>query len=62
MGIRTANQNELLRVEKFYHSLIDDMKDFEIKPGWEKGIYPTTDFLEKSIANDEMYIFSKNIA
>ena len=43
-------------VRDFYFSLIDAMEDAEFKPGWQKDVYPTQEFLIKSIKNDELYI------
>ena len=56
LQIRIANHNDYIRVRDFYYSLIDAMKDAEYKPGWEKDIYPTQEFLKKSIRCKELYI------
>lgn len=54
--IRTANENEYPAVREFYHSLIDAMEYAEFRPGWEKDVYPTPDFLLDSIRNGELYV------
>lgn len=54
--IRVANDNDYIRVRDFYYSLIDAMEDAEYKPGWEKDIYPTQEFLINSIKNKELYV------
>ena len=56
LKIRLANNDDYSNVRDFYYSLIDAMKDAEYKPGWERDIYPTQDFLIKSIENNELYI------
>ena len=56
LKIRTANMDEYYSVRDFYYSLIDAMEDAEFKPGWQKDVYPTQEFLIKSIKNDELYI------
>lgn len=43
-------------VRDFYYHLIDAYESSEFKPGWEKDIYPTREFLLDSIRNNELYI------
>lgn len=64
LQIRTADSRDYSNVRNFYYSLIDAMEDAEYKPGWERDIYPTQEFLIKSINNSELYIveIDKNIA
>lgn len=54
--IRKANDTDYICVKNFYYILTDDMAEAEYKPGWQKDIYPTQDFLVKSIANGELYV------
>ncbi len=56
LQIRTAESNDYSTVRNFYYSLIDAMKNAEYKPGWERDIYPTQEFLIRSIENNELYI------
>lgn len=56
LRIRVANDEDYIRIRDFYYSLIDAMKEAEYKPGWERDIYPTQEFLIKSINNNELYI------
>lgn len=56
MDIRVAGSEDFIRVRDFYHSLIDEMKDAQYKPGWEKDVYPAPEFLQKSIRSGELYI------
>ena len=43
-----------LILQKFYHYFRS--KNAEYKPGWEKDIYPTQEFLLTSIENSEIYV------
>ena len=56
LQIRTADSSDYSNVIDFYYSLIDAMEDAEYKPGWEKDIYPTQEFLIRSIESNELYI------
>lgn len=56
LHIRTANSDDYNNVRAFYYSLIDAMKDAAYKPGWEKDIYPSQEFLKRSIESNELYI------
>lgn len=56
LNISVADDAAYPRVREFYYSLIDAMKDAEYKPGWEKDIYPTQEFLLDSIRRGELYI------
>lgn len=54
--VRSANKNDFERICLFYYSMIDDMQNNEYKPGWKKGIYPTTELLHDSINCGELFI------
>ncbi len=56
ISIRRARQNEFATVRKFYHVLTDEMRDSEFYIGCQKDIYPTPEFLSKSIADGELFI------
>lgn len=56
MNIRPAETADYSRVRDFYYDLTDAMADAEFKPGWEKDVYPTQEFLQTSIQNGELYI------
>lgn len=56
MQIRIANHDDYKNVRDFYYLLIDGMDDVEYKPGWERDVYPTQEFITKSIENKELYI------
>lgn len=52
-----ATEDDFLKVRSFYHLLIDMMQDKEYKPGWEKGVYPTDDYLKESLKNGELWVY-----
>ncbi len=54
--IRIADVSDYIQVRDFYYSLIDVMEDAEYKPGWERDIYPTQEFLVHSIEKGNLYI------
>lgn len=56
LQIRTAHPVDYADVRDFYYALTDAMEHAEFKPGWEKDVYPTQDFLHSSIENAELYI------
>lgn len=60
LQIRIANSADYTNVRDFYYLLIDAMEDYEYTPGWKKDIYPTQDFLLKSIESKELYIGEMN--
>lgn len=56
MRIRIAEPEDYIKVREFYYSLTDAMLEAEFRPGWEKDIYPSQDFLKSSIENDELFL------
>lgn len=56
MQIRPAGRSDYSNVRNFYYSLIDAMEEAEYNPGWKRDIYPTQEFLIRSIASNELYI------
>ena len=56
MKIRLVNKNEYTMVRDFYYALIDAMENAKYKPGWQKDIYPTQQFLIDSIERHELYV------
>lgn len=56
MHIETACKDDYIRVRDFYYSLTDAMEHAEFKPGWERDVYPTQEFLIKSIRCGELYM------
>lgn len=56
IGIRKAEKTEYEYVRAFYYRLIDDMRSAEYKPGWEKGVYPSDEYLRDAIDGGELYL------
>lgn len=56
MNIRLAKTTEFENVRSFYHKVIDLMQDAEYKPAWEKDVYPSNEYLQKSIENGELWV------
>lgn len=46
------------KVRDFYWELIDQMQGSPNLPGWEKGLYPSDDYLRQSLENEELYVLS----
>ncbi len=55
MEIRQALREEFDEVRSFYHTLIDEMRDAEYKPGWKKGIYPSDAGLREALEAGWLY-------
>lgn len=60
LEIMIAEENEYGMVKAFYHSLIDAMQDSEYRLGWEKGVYPSNDYLKASICRKELFIMTED--
>lgn len=58
--IRSAKNKDYESIRDFYYSLTDEMKDSKYKPGWEKDVYPTQEFLIQSIENNELFVGELN--
>lgn len=56
LQIKPVGITEYTNVRDFYYSLIDEMEQSEFKPGWERDIYPTQEFLIQSIESNELFI------
>lgn len=56
LQIRRASTAEFAAVRDFYYAVIDEMKDAEFKPGWERDVYPSQDFLRASLDKGELYV------
>ena len=55
MVFQKASPNEFDRIRAFYWALIDAMAADNDKIGWKKGIYPTDEFLQDSLAKGTLY-------
>ena len=54
--IKTARTDELERIIKFYHTLIDDGENGKFGPKWQKDIYPSLEMIKTAIHNSELFI------
>lgn len=54
--IRAAKRDDYECIRNFYYEVTDAMEDSQFKPGWQKDIYPTQEFLIASIEKGELYI------
>lgn len=54
--VRMAKETEYAKIRDFYYSLIDAMKNMEYKPEWKRDVYPTQEFLQESIRDQELYV------
>lgn len=55
MIFEKANEEDYASVKNFYWKLIDEMQSENDKIGWKKGIYPSDDYLKRSLADGELY-------
>lgn len=60
MIFEKADRNEFTTIKKFYWNLIDEMSDVNEQIGWKKGIYPSDDFLMKSLEKGELFILKED--
>jgi len=56
VDICRANKNDYEEVRLFYHSLIDNLNPKQRYVGWKKDIYPSPEFLQRSIENGNLYL------
>ncbi len=54
--IRRAGTAEFAAVRDFYYAVIDEMKDAEFKPGWERDVYLPQEFLQASLDRGELCV------
>lgn len=56
LQIRTAGSADYDRVRAFYYFMTDELEHSQYSPAWKKDIFPTQEYLLKSIKNKELYI------
>lgn len=56
MEIRTAKENERIKVIDFYYDMIDKMQASEYRPTWKMGVYPTEEYLASLVMRNEVFI------
>lgn len=60
--VRIAKEHEFSRVQSFYWKLIDAMQTSSYHPRWQKGVYPSDEFLMKSLYESELYVLERDMA
>lgn len=60
MEIKKLQEQDFITVREFYWDLIDKMECAKYRPGWEKNIYPTDDFILESLKNGELFALFKD--
>ncbi len=55
MNVISAQEKDYETIRQFYYELTDEMQNAEYKPGWERDVYPTQEFLLQSIRKKELY-------
>lgn len=58
--IRLAAEPEFDAVRDFYWALIDEMQASPFAPGWEKGVYPSDDFLKEALRKNWLYVMEQD--
>ena len=56
LEIRLARPDEFQTVKDFYWDLIEKTENSQFQPGWQKGVYPTDEFLMESLESGELYV------
>lgn len=56
LKITAAAEQEFSEIRSFYHTLIDMMQSAQYKPAWEKGVYPSDEYLLQSLRKQELYV------
>ena len=60
MIFQKADISEFDIVKEFYWNLIEEMSDVNDQIGWKKGIYPSDDFLMKSLEKGELFMLKED--
>ncbi len=51
-----AKAEDFEAVRRFYYELIDAMEGSEYRPMWQKGVYPSDEFLAESAADGTLFL------
>lgn len=54
--IRSAEKNELDRVQDFYYSVIDQLEGSAYGPKWTKDVYPAREDFKNAVLENTMYV------
>ena len=63
MTFQKASESDFHIIQKFYWDVIDDIHSNNVNNenlGWEKEVYPSDDFIQRSLINGELYTLTEN--
>ncbi len=63
MTFQKANEDDFATIQNFYWNVIDDIHKNNINNenlGWEKGVYPSDEFLRDSLIDGELYTLTED--
>ena len=63
MSFQKASEADFHIIQKFYWNVIDNIHKNNTEDenlGWEKGVYPSDAFIQRSISNGELYTLTEN--
>ena len=63
MNFQKASETDFYIIQKFYWDVIDNIHKNNVENqnlGWEKGVYPSDVFIQRSLSNGELYILTEN--
>mgnify|MGYP006924883900 FL=1 len=62
MNFQKASEADFCTIQKFYWDVIDNIHRYNVNNenlGWEKGIYPSDDFIQSSLIKGELYTLTE---
>ena len=62
LQFQKAKEADFTTIRSFYWDVIEDIHKHNTKNenlGWEKGIYPSDDFLRESLSRGELYTLTE---
>lgn len=64
MEFQKSGVEDFALIQKFYWDVIDDIHKNNINNenlGWEKGVYPSDEFILSSLKKGELYTLTENL-
>lgn len=65
MKFQKASETDFHSIQKFYWDVIDEIHRNNVNHenlGWEKGVYPSDNFIQSSLAKGELYVLTEKDA
>ena len=62
MKFQKASESDFRMIQRFYWDVIDNIHRNNVNNenlGWEKGVYPSDDFIQNSLCKSELYILTE---